>query len=369
MIFFLVLVLGCSGEKKTEVVSTDLLMIGDITVIPSEIVKPEDTIIIRMDVENVGQTDVWMLVDKDSTTKGGTVPSAFNAKPTTDGDMVLVNNCDPLYKLTEFKVVSASGDVCTTPPSGYDVGSLFGEKPGDILKMPCYLKFRQGETHVFQWKVTAPSKGAIAGMTNDCKFNFQAIYGSMAKTFTYVYFAKPPELAQRIYTNKEMTLAGDNIASYGPVVANFETDAQPIRAGANDEWTVFMNLKNLGSGIAKIYNLDLYSVDDTFRLINIPLRCDLMDYGSKLGIVRTDIEKYLSDMKCDTLLSTSIDECNRLTMLKNKLEIFVTESSRVSCTVNVPEGISIMQPYKFKALAQYAYSQGKDVKITTDPTP
>jgi len=36
MIFLLVLVLGCTGEKKTEVVSTDLLTIGDITVIPSK---------------------------------------------------------------------------------------------------------------------------------------------------------------------------------------------------------------------------------------------------------------------------------------------------------------------------------------------
>jgi len=127
-------------------------------------------------------------------------------------------------------VVSKTSELCTEPED-INLKNALPTIAGAELGKSCYLKFRQGETHVFQWRIKAPSKEKIAGMTNDCKFNFQAIYGSTAKTFTYVYFAKPGELAQRIYTNKEMTLAGDNIASYGPVVANFETDASRYGQG------------------------------------------------------------------------------------------------------------------------------------------
>lgn len=364
MIFLSVLVAGCSGEKKTDVVSTDLLVIGDITTIPSETVKPGDTIVIRMDVENVGQTDVWMLVDKDSKT---------STDPKFDGDMVLVNFCYPIYKIDAagFQVVSKTPTALCTLPTEADMVKALPSIKDVTGPNSCYLKFRPGETHVFQWRIKAPSKEMIAEMTNECKFNFQAIYGSVAKTFTYVYFAKPGELAQRIYTDKEMTLAGDNIASYGPVVTNFETDAQPIRSGTNDEWTVFMNLKNLGSGIAKIQNMYLSSVDTTMKL-KATTTCELYD-GGEVGffLSRSDIEKDLKTAKdggC-TLVSKGVNVCDYFNNLLNKLEIFVTESSRVSCTVKAPDGISIMQPYKFKALAMYSYSQGKDLKITTDPTP
>lgn len=362
MLFVSVLVLGCTGEKRTDVVSTDLLKIGDITVIPSETVKPDDTIVIRMDVENVGQTDVWMLVDKDS--KSGT---NFN------GDMVLVNYCAPLYTLENagFQVVSKTSELCTLP-TDTDMVNALPTIAGASSVTSCYLKFKPGETHVFQWRIKAPSKDKIAGMTNDCKFNFQAIYGSVAKTFTYVYFAKPGELAQRIYTDKELTLAGDNIASYGPVVTNFETDAQPIRSGANDEWTVFMNLKNLGSGIAKIQNIYLSAVDTNMKL-KATTNCELYD-GGDVGfyLSRSNIDKDLKDAEdggCTLVNKDGVNVCDYFKNQLNKLEIFVTESSRVSCTLKVPDGINIMQPYKFKALAMYSYSQGEDLKITTDPTP
>ncbi|MFH1431942.1 MAG: hypothetical protein ABIG84_01880, partial [archaeon] len=55
---------GCNGGGKTEtdIQSTDMLEIVDITAIPSTTVKPGGIITIRMEVKNTGQKDVFMLV-------------------------------------------------------------------------------------------------------------------------------------------------------------------------------------------------------------------------------------------------------------------------------------------------------------------
>ncbi len=412
---------GCDGgDTRTEVVSTDMLVIEDIHAIPSQTVRDGDTIVIRMDVTNTGQKNVWMLVDDD----GG-----------KSGNMVLVNHCERMYELQKeggFDIISVSKKTkCETPDAGFKV-----EISGKDLSDPCYVKFVPDQTHVFQWTIKAPSNDKLHGLTNECTFNFQTIYAGIAETITYVYFAIPHEVAQRIYTKNDLTLVGDNVASYGPVVANFETgEAQPIRAGSDDTWTVYLNLKNLGSGVAKIKEIDLDVIGDSniktsatwITIDGIPSiqkTCEF--YGGEMGLKRSDIDEKLEgepqdqisgfdiyikskDVGCgsdpgtdsgifaqnsyDCCIKEKIgntDEfpekckkgncyylngiasekfCNHFLTLRNKLEIFEKESSRISCTLTAPKGVNIMQPYKFVTRAHYAYSQGRDFKIKTEPKP
>ncbi len=420
-ILFLLLVLvifvsGCNGgDTRTEVVSTDMLVIEDIHAIPSQVVRDGDTIVIRMDVTNVGQNDVWMFVDD----SGG-----------VRGDFVLVNFCDGMYELQDkgFDIISVSGPKCSTPEDDFEV-----EISGKVLENPCYVKFVPEQTHVFQWTIDAPSKDKLHGLTSECTFNFQTIYAGVAETITYVYFAIPHEVAQRIYTKNDLTLVGDNVASYGPVVANFETgEAQPIRAGGEDTWTVYLNLKNLGNGVAKIRSIELdvdraesgissmgsslceisywdvetgayYLSADLFDkylegdvtasgkryfddyisgtgcgtepnvggpvfqgyfTLNSYVCCNNLDIGGS-----DDFPERCKKRGCSKLDGWEKESCNKYSTLRNKLEIFERESSRIGCTMKVPEDINIMQPYKFVTRAKYAYSQGMDLKIKTQPMP
>ena len=367
---------GCDGgETKTEVVSTDMLVIEDIHAIPSQTVRDGDTIVIRMDVTNRGQKNVWMLVDDENG---------------VSGNMVLVNHCEGLYKLQDngFDIISVSSDKkCKTPDDGFEV-----EISGKVLSDPCYVKFVPDQTHVFQWTITAPSNDKLHGLTSECTFNFQTIYAGIAETITYVYFAIPHEVAQRIYTKNDLTLVGDNVASYGPVVANFETgEAQPIRSGEEDTWTVYLNLKNLGSGVAKINSIELYTPEGA-GLQRTGTSCEL-DYGTgdRYSLDRTSVDSKLNPLfsannaackeqnpdkpercdkeNCDYLDSNKSIECEFLLSLRNKLEIYEKESSRIGCTLTAPNNVNIMQPYKFVTRAHYAYSQGRDFKIKTEPKP
>ncbi|RLG13935.1 MAG: hypothetical protein DRN71_03945 [Candidatus Nanohalarchaeota archaeon] len=421
---------GCDGgETKTEVISTDMLVIEDIHAIPSQTVRDGDTVVIRMDVTNKGQKNVWMLVDDEDG---------------ISGNMVLVNHCEGLYDLQPdgFDIVSvSSNNKCVQPDADFTV-----EVSDKVLSNhACYVKFVPEQTHVFQWTITAPSNEKLHGLTNECTFNFQTIYAGIAETITYVYFAIPHEVAQRIYTKNDLTLIGDNVASYGPVVANFETgEAQPIRSGEEDTWTVYLNLKNLGSGIAKINSIELNVDEDSdFKpsvtdgnepsVLNI-VNCPLYSYYSKdYSISATDINKKLEgpiesgkskfetytsrpngcgttwtaetpdgdlnsssgyftwnsyrcclngikddnkfpkkckQRSCDYSKSDlSANTCKKYLSLRNKLEIFEKESSRIGCTLTAPKDVNIMQPYKFVTRAKYAYSQERDFKIKTEPKP
>lgn len=383
-----VFVSGCSsGETETEVQSSDLLIIDDLIVTPSDTVKPNSPFVVRMEVTNVGQTDVWMLIDDDSHSGLG-----------FDGDMVLVNFCSELYSLEDgdFSVVSAKSNACGDIDSSSEDDYLIDVTGAGTISdsVGCYTKFVPRQTHVFQWKITAPSKDDIGRLTNECNFNFQIIYSGLAKTFTYVYFAAPLEVAQRIYTRDDLSLVGDNVASFGPIVANFETgEAQPISSGTGETWTVYLNLKNIGGGVAKIRDLELmgleeagitFSGDPTF--CELRYRSDAQETGLERSYIDSQLDIHFAGNKvqcliiypgdercdkenCDYLNGNPKELCEKLLMVRNKLEIFRTESSRVSCMLKVPSGVSIMQPYKFVTTAHYAYFQGRDLYIKTDPKP
>ncbi len=242
---------GClgGGRTKTEVVSKDMLKIKSIDIFPSKEVQPKDTIVIRMEAENMGQEDSYLLVDKD-------------AKDSKDenwnGDYLLIDHCSTLYsqdkKDSEFQILS--GGRCITLD---DNVPMVKDSGGSKIKGDaCYLKISPQQSQTFQWTMKAPTDDEIAKMTQKCMFKFQTAYAAKAVTNTYVYFADPLEVAQRLYTKKEMSLAGDNIASYGPVAVNFvPAEPQPVPAKRGGTWTVFLNMMNVGEGIADVNDLKM----------------------------------------------------------------------------------------------------------------
>jgi len=389
MLIFAFFVSGCpSGQTKTEVESTDLLVIKDVIAIPSAELEDSSKLVVRMEVQNAGQNELWMLVDDDSKAKTECDPG--KKKDCFDGDMVLVDYCGGLYTLTDFSVISKAGTVCSDSDPDIEI-RLGGTKDEISSATGCYLKFDPHQVHIFQWKITTPSKEDIGDLVDECDFNLQTIYSGKAKTVTYVYFAVPQEVAQRVYTGKDLTLVGDNVASYGPVVANFETgEAQPITAGLSDTWTVYLNLKNLGSGIAKIGRIELKTGGSGIA-VNSAGECDIEADGGGTYLDASELEGELEGMfsensqnceadernknrperceydGCDYLEDEKREVCESKLSRKNKLEIFKTESSRISCTMDVPSEVLIMQPYRFTTVATYAYSQGRSLKIKTKP--
>lgn len=266
LIVLVVVTAGCAGTKKTEIVSSDMLKInGDIDIFPSKTVNPDDTIIIRMEVKNVGQDKVWMRIDG----KDGYDNSGAYKPETLTGDYILIDHCESLYKYgdkapADFKILTA-GKCEKNMVENKKIKDGDGKPLGG-----CYLKFDEGQSHTFQWSLKAPGNDAIAKMTNKCTFKFQTAYAATAQTNTYVYFADPLEVAQRLYSGKDMNLAGDNIAAYGPVAVNFETaEPQPIaaRSEAGAKWTVYLNMRNVGGGIASVNSMNIEPSGD-IALIN-----------------------------------------------------------------------------------------------------
>ena len=104
----IVLLSGClRGGISTEIVSTDMLNIKSIDVFPANQVQPGDTIVVRMEVENVGQEATYLLVDSDSNNTEGN-------KDKWNGDYLLMDHCSTLYnansgtgnKDSDFRILS-----------------------------------------------------------------------------------------------------------------------------------------------------------------------------------------------------------------------------------------------------------------------
>jgi len=395
---------GCvdSGRTKTEIISKDMLKIKSIDLFPSKDLQPEDTLVIRMEVENLGQESTYLLVDKNSNV-------ISNKNPDWNGDYLLIDHCSSLYnantdtelKDAEFQILSG-GTCITITPSTPLVKDSSGK---EISGTACYLNIPPGQSHTFQWSMKAPSSKKIADMTQKCTFKFQIAYAAKAVTNTYVYFADPIEVAQRMYTQKEMSLAGDNIASYGPIAVNFvPAEPQPIPAKADGKWTVFLNVKNVGTGLANVDALNLgipqgvSSVDCIW--INEPLSISrkvqllwMIQQASGYKDTMT-VEEGLQnwDTICPELYSDRPDliatECNKAILctdnpsfcsanakdLKGKLEdaanmlkIYSGTTSRLPCELTIPEGVTILSPFRFVTTADYTYSIRQDIPITTKP--
>lgn len=422
LVIFLSGCIGGSGRTQTEIVSKDMLKTKSIDIFPSRDVQPEDTIVIRMEVENVGQEAAYLLVDKNSSSK-----KDLN----WNGDYLLIDHCPSLYnsnsnagpKDADFQILSGGNcakiyDTAKDPErkkaliplvkdsDGKGI-SVVQDASGKIIGESCYLKVSSGQSHTFQWTMKAPSSAKIADMTQKCIFKFQTAYAAKAVTNTYVYFADPIEVAQRLYTKKEMSLAGDNIASYGPVAVNFvPAEPQPIPARKDGKWTVFLNLLNAGSGIADVSDISL-GMPEGMTTANCIVLEGLVDKIKLVHILQDNIEglppgltvrgalksapfmEYVSGCKDSTsencrIVKKYYNMCDKITEqalcesyfpeivttledTKRKLQIYAGKSSRIPCELTVPDGVTILTPFRFVTTADYTYSIRDDIQITTKP--
>ncbi len=362
VLIFIIFLAGCvgSGQSKTEIISTDMLIIKNIDVFPSKNLRPDDHIIMRMEVENKGQKDTYLLADTDSK------PASPNAKQ-FDGDYLLMDRCDPLYFLEDDMTVLSRGKCVIADDFPVDIPKLKNYDGTEYSPVSaCYIKISPGQSQTFQWKIKAPSETAISKMTNRCNFKFQAAYSAKAETNTEVYFANPVEVAERLYTDKDMSLKGNNIATYGPIAINFEpAEPQPISAQKGDNWTVYINIKNAGTGIADVTDL----------AVIMPKNNDCATNGGKEPCIKKancrlfeDIEKERNNAGCS---DKATPECatlsNEYKSLQDNLKIYFDKSSRIVCELKSPENVAILTPFKFTTTANYVYRQNEEILIKTTP--
>lgn len=442
---FLIFLSGCldNGKTKTEIVSKDMIIIKSIDVFPSTELQPDNTLIIRMEVENVGQESTYLLIDKNSTD---------SKSLTWNGDYLLIDHCPSLYnantnkalKDADFQILSGGScvAVCDAADTNCDnpliplVKDSEGNKIGAVRDASgtavsvsgktltaCYLKIPPGQSHTFQWSLKAPASDRIADITQKCMFKFQTAYAAKAVTNTYVYFADPIEVAQRMYTKKDMTLVGDNIASYGPVAVNFApAEPQPIPARTDGKWTVFLNMKNVGEGITDIDvlsillpenvmtyeenyinyclmggTLDKKIINDRLNALEIMLQINnpaivsdnnpvvqaftnYFDYCKNINpnnkactTEKYDFVKTVYDASCidpeKDLFCLNTVKTMRMTLEDSRslLQINRDASSRISCELTIPTGVTILSPFRFVTTADYTYYIRKDIQITTKP--
>ena len=313
----IVFISGCTGgsqlPENTQIISNDLIQVNRLEVSPSTEIPTDGPFLILMEIENIGQVPVTYFLDSDSTPE---VSVDF------DGDAVLVDYCDYLYEITDFSIVP--------------------NKPclADYLNS-CYMNIRPGEVQMLQWKLKAPSEDDIMVGEHMCKFAFYLNYSSQAITTNYIYFASSQELAERQYSDKELSLTGSNIATYGPVAINLRP-AEPQPISSDSKWTLYMTVKNFGTGIVNIE--DLYvSLPD---VVDISDLCDpelfYVKGGDKLTLVDSD--------KAD-----------------EKKVIFRDRSTDLPCVLLAPPKpeVPILTPYKFVANVSYDYIMSGDLQIVT----
>lgn len=345
-----VIIAGCtgSGKTKTEIVSKDMITIKSIDIFPSKTVQTDDIIVIRMEAENGGQEAAFLLADADSNSGG-----EFN------GDYLLIDHCPSLYNSknkgldADFQILS--GGTCTTPD---ETVPRVKDSAGNPIE-GCYIRFDPKQSHTFQWTLKAPSASQISELTHKCTFKFQTAYAARAMTNTYVYFADPLELAERLYTKKEMALAGDNIASFGPMAINFvPAEPQPIAAEPEGKWTVFLNLMNVGKGIADVSSLGIALPSG----ISTYVSADGIDQCLNGGVLNIqDIDAQLNTAGLTPSQKIDLEDARR------KLEVYAGGASRIACTLTIPSGVTILTPFGFTTTAEYTYKVRDDIEITTKP--
>ncbi len=311
------------GSEKTQVQETELLKINYLDIAPSTVLHPGDKIFVRLEVENIGQDDVAVFIN---TTDRG-CDESFLRETKNNGNLLLYSVCTPLYRVDEFRILSniAGKARMVSADINYD------GKDENI----CALNLEPGDAAVFYWKISTPTKEELFGMIHECTFRFRVMYKSKARTTAYVYFASVNELAQRIYTRDELSMAGNNIATFGPVVAMVTAEDQPYPAG--NTFTLPITMENRGNGIAEVLNLRV-------------------SYPSSFSVNKKHCELF-ENTGSGIMLKASHDT-------EEMLKIYGGKSSRFYCEFNVPD-VELLTPYRFDVDADYLYSvfEEKEVKI------
>lgn len=297
-----------SGKSTTKIESKDLVKINKLDIFPGTTVKPEDIVQIRMEVENIGQ-----------------VPVDIDVGDLTKGEKVLYDYCPYVFTKT------------TTPMDifgSYDTKETMSNVPSEKIRV------QPGRNVIFQWEFQARKAESLFNLNTECTLGTKVTYHAQAKTTTYIYFSSPSEISQKVYTGEDLNQKGDNIASHGPVAVNVETPPQPITGSTGTSprtWHVFLNVKNVGSGIASVEEMNF----------TIPNDVTLRDAGA-------------CKLANETGLATlSINGSGKD---KDLLKVGLGSTSKVPCTLPAPP-VDILQSYRFESSAIYKYDVFKGTKL------
>ncbi len=313
------------GNRKTEVQGRDLLKIKKIYIYPSNKLSPGQILNLRIDVENVGQEPVNIFVDQ-----GG---EDITSESCGKNGSLLLTFCKPMFTLENFEILGkiSNGKKCEEK----DVDVNFDGKKESVYT---YALDPQSYA-VFSWEIKAPSEEDIMNMRYKCDFNIHVSYASTAETITYIYFINKNELNERIYTQKEMSLAGNNIATKGPVYAEIVAPHQPYPYG--DLFSLELTVKNIGRGITKINGI----------VIKYPSKYFKPD-SKNCQFFKEKGDKLILDLKD----------------AKPLISIFQGKSSTFVCQLKpIESSLPLLTPFKFVTNVSYIYSYIKTENIYVIP--
>ncbi len=316
------------GGKKTRVQGRDLLKIEKIGFYPSNKLSPGQILDVRISVKNVGQEPVNIFIDP--TSSGGGDHETKSSSCGSNGSLLL-SFCQPMFKLQKFEILGMSKDKC----KGKNVDINFDGKKEEITT----YDLDPGAYSIFSWEIKAPSEGDIMNMRYKCDFNVHVSYASTAETITYIYFINKNELNERVYTQKDMSLAGNNIATKGPVYAEIVAPQQPYPYG--DPFSLELTVKNIGRGVAKINNI-------------------VIKYPS--GYFQPDMKN------CQFFINDGDKLVLDLKSAKPLISIFQGKSSTFVCQLKpIKDSLPLLTPFKFVTNVSYVYSYIKNEYVYVIP--
>ncbi|MCK5039789.1 MAG: hypothetical protein KAR87_02375 [Candidatus Aenigmarchaeota archaeon] len=279
---------------------------------------------------------------------------------------VLAQYCGSLYGIKDFNVFPNyrislfEGDIKTETIGKKDtkyaqsviVGRQILLEPKDSIELV--------------WKIKAPSNDDTSGLMQPCRFHFNVKYSAEAKSESHIYFANPLEIIQKSITDKEMSMKGNTVRTFGPMSIEIEpTTKQPIESstGTDDEernrWTIKLIVSNKGAGYGHI------------KTLSLDVNKNPSDIFGRTGLPLSELNEYFCDFRNNGNLLEIKDSMNKddegeNKIYLNKLDIYKSKTSEIRCTLDAPE-VNIMEPYRFTAKAKYDYIIQGYLDVKTKP--
>lgn len=297
-------------QEKTKVLNKNAIKINSIGLAPSATIQEGASFIVKMSVSNEGQNEVVMLVDSDSSSSQAL---------TFDGNYILIDHCEALYTIEDFKILpfhSCSGT------------------------QGCQITINPKEQVLFEWTVKAPSKEKMMVDEHRCNFKFNVNYLADTYTIDYIYFATPYFILQKILGNQKVSVSKSNVATYGPVSVNTFASTKDIFLANNEPWDLNVQVQNNDVGIVQIRALDIY----------LPSQKIYTENGCDGDLFLQENQKI--SLRADT------------TKARQASQIFDKSSNVLTCELSSPPNILFLQPYKFVTRLSYQYIIQKEKQAT-----
>ena len=279
---------------------------------------------------------------------------------------VFVQYCGSLYSIEDFSIFPNNGvDLFRDDIKTETIGEETIEYAESVI-VGRQILLEPKDSVELVWKIKAPSNEDTSGLMQPCRFSFNVKYSAEAKSESHIYFANPLELIQKAITDKEMTMKGNTVRTFGPISINMEpTSKQPIKSstGTSDEkrnkWTIKLIVSNKGAGYGHI------------KTLSLDVNKNPSGIFGKTGLPSSDLNGYYCDLKNNGNILEMKDSMTKgnkseIKIFLNKLNIYKDKTSEIRCTMDAPQ-VNIMEPYRFIAKAKYDYILQGHINVQTKP--